>query len=143
MYHYPVLSMIKRVAHIGIAVSQLDGAQSIFQSLLGMAPSHVQRVEEQKVDVSSFHVDDTNLELTCGISEDSPISKFIEKRGEGIHHIAFEVDDIHAELARLKAAGVRLIDESPRVGADNYWVAFVHPKSANGVLVELCQPKNS
>jgi methylmalonyl-CoA/ethylmalonyl-CoA epimerase len=135
------IHMIKRIAHIGLAVGNLDDAQSIFTSLLGMKPSHVQRVEEQKVDVSSFHIDDTNIELTCGISEDSPISKFIEKRGEGIHHIAFEVDDIHAELARLKAAGVRLIDEQPRVGADNYLVAFVHPKSANGVLVEICQPQ--
>ncbi|MBN1448383.1 MAG: methylmalonyl-CoA epimerase [Bacteroidetes bacterium] len=131
--------MIKRIAHIGIAVRELDTAQQVFRTLLNIAPSHVERVEEQKVDVSSFHVDDTNLELTAGISEDSPISKFIEKRGEGIHHMAFEVDDIHAELARLKAAGVRLIDEEPRMGADHFLVAFIHPKAAGGVLVELCQ----
>lgn len=133
-------TMIKRIAHIGIAVKDLQNAKTVFESLLGMQPSHDQRVEEQKVDVSSFHVDDTNMELTCGISEDSPISKFIEKRGEGIHHVAFETDDIKAEIARLKAAGVRMIDEEPRMGADNYWVAFVHPKSAGGVLVEICQP---
>ena len=132
--------MIKRIAHIGIAVADLRNAKTVFEALLGMQPSHDQRVEEQKVDVSSFHVDDTNLELTAGTGEDSPIAKFIEKRGEGIHHIAFEVDDIHAEIARLKSAGVRMIDEEPRMGADNYWVAFVHPKSAGGVLVELCQP---
>ncbi len=131
--------MIKRIAHIGIAVRELESAQEVFQTLLNLRPSHVERVEEQKVDVSSFHVDDTNLELTAGISEESPISKFIEKRGEGIHHMAFEVDDIHAELARLKEAGVRLIDEEPRMGADNFLVAFIHPKSAGGVLVELCQ----
>jgi len=131
--------MIKRIAHIGIAVRELESAQEVFQTLLNLRPSHVERVEEQKVDVSSFHVDDTNLELTAGISEDSPISKFIEKRGEGIHHMAFEVDDIRAELARLKEAGVRLIDEEPRMGADNLLVAFIHPKSAGGVLVELCQ----
>ena len=131
--------MIKRIAHIGIAVKELESAQEVFQTLLNLRPSHVERVEEQKVDVSSFHVDDTNLELTAGISEDSPISKFIEKRGEGIHHMAFEVDDIHAELQRLKQAGVRLIDEDPRMGADNFLVAFIHPKSAGGVLVELCQ----
>ena len=131
--------MIKRIAHIGIAVKELENAQKIFQTLLNISPSHVERVDEQKVDVSSFHVDDTNLELTAGISDDSPISKFIEKRGEGIHHMAFEVDDIHAELSRLKNAGVRLIDEEPRIGADNFLVAFIHPKAAGGVLVELCQ----
>lgn len=132
--------MIKRIAHIGIAVKDVADAQQTFQALLNLQPSHVERVESQKVDVSSFHVADTNIELTQGISEDSPISKFIEKRGEGIHHMAFEVDDIHAELARLKAAGIRLIDEEPRMGADNFLVAFIHPKSAGGVLVELCQP---
>lgn len=132
--------MIKRIAHIGIAVKDLTDAQHTFQTLLNLQPSHVERVETQKVEVSSFHVGGTNLELTSGISEESPISKFIEKRGEGIHHMAFEVDDIHAELARLKAAGIRLIDEEPRMGADNFLVAFIHPKSAGGVLVELCQP---
>jgi methylmalonyl-CoA/ethylmalonyl-CoA epimerase len=131
--------MIKKIAHIGVAVRNLGDAQTVFQTLLGMEPSHVQRVESQKVDVSSFHVDDTNIELTCGTTPDSPISKFIEKRGEGVHHIAFETDDIHGELARLKAAGITLIDQEPRMGADNYWVAFIHPKSAGGVLVEISQ----
>ena len=131
--------MITRIAHIGLAVKDLAAAQQIYETLLGMAPSHVQRVEEQKVDVSSFHVDDTNIELTSGTSPESPISKFIEKRGEGIHHVAFEVDDIRAEVERLKTAGVQLIDQQPRMGADNFWVVFIHPKSANGVLVELCQ----
>ncbi|MCZ7555312.1 MAG: methylmalonyl-CoA epimerase [Bacteroidia bacterium] len=132
--------MIKRIAHIGIAVKEIADAQKTFETLLGMTPSHIERVEAQKVDVSSFHVDDTNIELTAGIAEDSPITKFIEKRGEGIHHMAFEVDDIHAELRRLKEAGVKLIDEEPRMGADNFLVAFIHPKSAGGVLVEICQP---
>ena len=131
--------MIKKIAHIGVAVRNHGEAQTVFQTLLGMEPSHVQRVESQKVDVSSFHVDDTNIELTCGTTPDSPISKFIEKKGEGIHHIAFETDDIHGELARLKAAGITLIDQEPRMGADNYWVAFIHPKSAGGVLVEISQ----
>jgi methylmalonyl-CoA/ethylmalonyl-CoA epimerase len=131
--------MIKKIAHIGVAVRNLGDAQTVFQTLLGMEPSHAQRVESQKVDVSSFHVDDTNIELTCGTTPDSPISKFIEKRGEGVHHIAFETDDIHGELARLKAAGITLIDQEPRMGADNYWVAFIHPKSAGGVLVEISQ----
>ncbi|MBR9979292.1 MAG: methylmalonyl-CoA epimerase [Bacteroidetes bacterium] len=132
--------MIKRIAHIGIAVNNLTDAQQTFQTILNLPASPVERVEAQKVEVSSLHVDDTNIELTTGISEDSPISKFISKRGEGIHHMAFEVDDIHAELKRLKEAGIRLIDEEPRLGADNYLVAFIHPKSAGGVLVELCQP---
>jgi len=131
--------MIQRIAHIGIAVKDLPHAQRTFEALLGMHASEVQRVDEQKVDVSSFHIDDTNLELTCGISDDSPISKFIVKRGEGIHHIAFEVDDLDGELSRLKQAGVQLIDETPRMGADNFRVAFIHPKAAGGVLVELCQ----
>lgn len=91
------------------------------------------------MDVSSFHIDDTNIELTSGTAEDSPIAKHIERRGEGMHHVAFEVDDIRAELARLKAAGVQLIDEEPRTGADGLLVAFIHPKSAGGVLVEICQ----
>ena len=131
--------MIKRIAHIGIATSNLDDARQMFETLLDLPSSRVERIEEQKVDVSSIHVDDTNIEITSGFSESSPITKFIEKRGPGIHHIAFEVDDIDAELQRLKLAGVRLIDETPRVGADNYLVAFIHPKSAGGVLVEICQ----
>jgi methylmalonyl-CoA/ethylmalonyl-CoA epimerase len=131
--------MITRIAHIGIAVKDLDGARTVFHTLLGMDPSPVERVESQKVDVSSFHVDDTNIELTSGTAADSPIARHIEKRGEGMHHIAFEVDDIRAELVRLKAAGVQLIDEEPRTGADGLLVAFIHPKSAGGVLVEICQ----
>jgi methylmalonyl-CoA/ethylmalonyl-CoA epimerase len=131
--------MIRRIAHIGIAVKDLPTARRTFEALLNLHAGDVQRVAEQKVDVSSFHVDDTNLELTAGIAEDSPISRFIEKRGEGIHHVAFEVDDLRAELERLRAAGVALIDQEPRRGADNYWVAFIHPKAAGGVLVELCQ----
>jgi methylmalonyl-CoA/ethylmalonyl-CoA epimerase len=131
--------MIQRIAHIGIAVKDLKTAQATFEILLGLHGSDIERVDDQNVEVSSFHVDDTNLELTRGTSDDSAITKFIAKRGEGIHHVAFEVDDLAAELQRLKQAGVQLIDDTPRMGADNYWVAFVHPKSAGGVLVELCQ----
>lgn len=131
--------MVKRIAHIGIAVNDLGMAREAYRTLLGLEPSPVERVETQSVDVSSIHVDDTSIELTSGISDDSPIAKFIRKRGEGMHHVAFEVDDIHAELARLRAAGIALIDESPRLGADGYYVAFIHPRAAGGVLVELCQ----
>ena len=131
--------MIKKIAHIGIAVQNLANAQAVFQNLLGFEASHVQRVEEQRVEVSSLHIGEINIELTCGTSDDSPISKFINKRGEGMHHVAFEVDDIHSELQRLKDSGVTLIDQEPRVGAENCLVAFIHPKSAGGVLVELTQ----
>ncbi|MDH7515518.1 MAG: methylmalonyl-CoA epimerase [Bacteroidota bacterium] len=131
--------MITRIAHIGIAVRDLAGANEIFETILGFPRPQPERVEEQKVDVASFHVGGTQIELTCGTSADSPITRFIEKRGEGIHHIAFETDDIEAELERLSRAGVTLIDTVPRRGADGMRIAFLHPKSANGVLVELCE----
>jgi methylmalonyl-CoA/ethylmalonyl-CoA epimerase len=133
--------MIKKIAHIGIAVRNLEEAQSLYRNLLDLVPSHTEHVEDQKVDVSSFHVGETNIELTSGTSDESPITKFIAKRGEGMHHIAFEVDDIHAELLRLKSLGVTLIDEEPRTGADDCLVAFIHPKSTGGVLVELSQKR--
>jgi len=133
--------MITRIAHIGIAVHELADARTTFETLLGLKSTDSEVVNEQKVKVSSFRIGDINLELTCATSLDSPIAKFIEKRGEGIHHIAFEVDDLESELMRLKKTGVVLIDEKPRIGADNYLVAFIHPKSANGVLVELCQKR--
>lgn len=131
--------MIKRIAHVGIAVSDLQSAKNIFEQLLGKKVDHTEIVEDQKVDVRSFHIGESNIELTGATSVDSPIAKFIHKKGEGIHHIAIEVDDLKAELARLKSLGIKLIDEEPRVGADNYRIAFVHPKSAGGVLIELCE----
>lgn len=131
--------MIKSISHIGIATNNLENAQKIFEQILGFGAGHTQRVEDQKVDVASFHINDTALELTSATSADSPIAKFIEKRGEGIHHIAFEIDDLRAELARLKSLGIKLIDEEPRMGANNYLIAFLHPKSTNGILIELCE----
>jgi len=133
--------MITRIAHIGIAVHELANARTTFETLLGLKSTDSEVVNEQKVEISSFHIGDTNLELTSATSTDSPIAKFIGKRGEGVHHIAFEVDDLEAELMRLKKSGIALIDEQPRRGADNYLVAFIHPKSADGVLVELCQKR--
>lgn len=135
--------MIKRIAHIGIAVEDIEQARRLYELLLRMTPSNIQHVEDQQVKVSSFHVEHTNIELTAAANDDSPIARFIRKRGEGIHHIAFEVDDIRAELSRLKSAGFQLIDEEPRLGADNYWVAFIHPRSTGGVLIELSQPVES
>jgi methylmalonyl-CoA/ethylmalonyl-CoA epimerase len=131
--------MFKKIAHIGIAVKNLDEAVKTYSSMLDETDIHRESVREQKVDVAFFHVGETHIELSEATSSDSPIAKFIEKRGEGVHHIAFEVDDIRAELLRLKKVGVQLVDEEPRVGAGGCLVAFIHPKSTNGVLMELTQ----
>ncbi len=130
-----------KVSHIGIAVRSLTEAVSKYGALFGNDHPHREEVQEQGVDVASYPVGDAVVELTAATRDDSPIAKFIEKRGEGIHHIAFEVEDIEAELARLKESGVRLIDERPKEGAHEMLIAFVHPSSFNGVLVELCQKK--
>lgn len=131
--------MITKISHIGIAAKNLQMAQHIFEQILGFGAGHAQRVDDQEVDIVSFQIDDTGIELTSATSDESPVAKFIQKRGEGIHHIAFEVDDLHAELARLKSLGIKLIDEEPRAGANNYSIAFLHPKSTNGILIELCE----
>jgi len=130
-----------RVSHIGIAVEDLNDAMSRYGALFANRTPHRETVEEQKVDVASYSLGDSVVELTAATAPDSPIAKFIARRGEGVHHIAFEVDDIDTELARLRDAGMRLIDESPRHGAHGMLIAFVHPASFNGVLVELCQSK--
>jgi methylmalonyl-CoA/ethylmalonyl-CoA epimerase len=132
-----------KISHIGIAVKSLQDAQAIYAQLFGDHDPHREMVAEQRVDIASFPVGDAVVELTAATDEGSPIAKFIEKRGEGIHHIAFEVEDIQAELDRLKAAGVRLINEKPTEGAHDMLIAFLHPSSFNGVLVELCQKKQS
>lgn len=128
-----------RIEHIGIAVKDLGAAEKIYADLLG-APSYKREaVESEGVVTSFFKVGPNKIELLESTRPDGPIAKAIEKRGEGIHHIAFEVSDIHAEMARLKNEGFVLLNETPKRGADNKLVCFVHPKSANGVLVELCQ----
>ena len=131
-----------KIDHLGIATKGIDEALKFWQNALGLEPSHTETVEEQKVRVAMLPIGETRIELLEPTSEDSPISKFLEKRGGGIHHIAVEVEDIEAALAKLKADGVRLIDEKPRTGAEGCLVAFVHPAAANGVLLELVQ-KNS
>lgn len=131
--------MFTRLLHIGIAVKDLDEAVRKFSVLLDSQRSHTETLEDQKVKLAFFHVGDVHIELTEATSSDSPIAKFIKNRGEGIHHLSFEVDDIHAELARLKSEGFQLIDETPRLGADGYWIAFIHPRTTNGVLVEISQ----
>src|SRR5579871_4754984 len=129
-----------KISHIGIAVRDLDAAEKLFSKLLGISHAHHEEVADQKVRIASFDVGDARIELTEPTEADSPISKFLEKRGEGIHHVAFEVDDVADELARVKADGFQLLDEKPRPGSHNTLIAFLHPKSTNGVLVEFCQP---
>ena len=130
--------MWKNVEHIGIAVKDLAASDSLFKTLFNQDKYKEEAVESEGVVTSFFQLGETKIELLQG-AKDSAIQKFIEKRGEGIHHIAFEVDDIYAEMERLKNEGFQLINTEPKKGADNKLVCFVHPKSSNGVLVELCQ----
>ncbi|WP_299754406.1 methylmalonyl-CoA epimerase [uncultured Pontibacter sp.] len=130
---------MKNVEHIGIAVRDFSEANALYFKLLGVEPYKTEYVESEGVNTSFFKVGGTKIELLEGTTPDSAISKFVEKRGEGIHHIAFEVEDIYAEMERLKSEGFILLNEQPKKGADNKLVCFVHPKSANGVLVELTQ----
>lgn len=131
-----------KIEHIGIAVQSLGIADELFSKLLGKDNYKQETVEREAVTTSFYKVGDSKIELVEASNENSPIAKFIDKRGEGIHHIAFGVEDIHAEIARLKAAGFQFISEEPKDGADNKVVVFLHPKSTNGVLVELCQEKD-
>ena len=126
-----------RLDHIGIAVKSLDAAK--IYEVLGLAVQHVETVATQRVKTAFLSVGDANLELLEPTAPDSPIAKFIEKRGEGIHHICLRVDDIEAHLERLKAAGYRLVDEAPVPGAHGCRVAFLHPSAGNGVLIELSE----
>ena len=131
--------MVRKIEHIGIAVKNLKDSNALYAQLLGKAAYKMETVASEGVSTSFFETGDSKIELLEATSPDSPIAKFIEKRGEGIHHIAFEVADIKKEMERLRTQGFRLLNEEPKRGADNKWVCFVHPKSANGVLVELCQ----
>lgn len=128
-----------KIDHIGIATRGVDEAAIFWANALGLTVAETEEVADQKVRVAMLAVGESRIELLEGTSPDSPISKFIEKRGPGIHHLAVNVDDIHATLARLKKNGVRLIDAEPRIGAGGCLVAFVHPSSTGGVLLELVQ----
>ncbi|PAC32379.1 methylmalonyl-CoA epimerase [Flectobacillus sp. BAB-3569] len=130
---------MQHVEHIGIAVKSLSESNSLFSKLLGVQPYKQEGVESEGVLTSFFQTGQTKIELLEATNPDSPIAKFIEKKGEGIHHIAFEVEDIEAEMTRLKSEGFILLNEVPKKGADNKLVCFLHPKSTNSVLVELCQ----
>lgn len=128
-----------KINHLGIATKGIEEALKFWQDALGLENIHTETVEDQKVRVAMLPIGESRVELLEPTSDDSPISKFLEKRGGGIHHIAIEVDDIESTLAQLKAKGMRLIDESPRIGAEGCLVAFIHPSSANGVLLEIVQ----
>lgn len=133
--------MVTKVDHIGIAVSNLEETLKVYTEILGLELSGVEVVEDQKVRVAFLPIGDTEIELLESTQPDGPIAKFIEKKGEGIQHIAFRVEDIHAALEDMRQKGVRLIDEQPRYGAGGARIAFLHPKSTHGVLVELCERK--
>jgi len=133
--------MLTNVEHIGIAVKDMAASNALFSKLLNVEPYKAEAVESEGVLTSFFQVNQTKIELLEASNPDSPIAKFIEKKGEGIHHIAFEVDDIYAEMKRLEAEGFILLNPEPKLGADNKLVCFLHPKSSNGVLVELCQER--
>jgi methylmalonyl-CoA/ethylmalonyl-CoA epimerase len=131
--------MFKKVEHIGIAVKNIQASNELFEKLFGKAHYKIESVESEGVSTSFFQVGETKIELLEATNENSPIAKFIEKRGEGIHHIAYEVDDILEEMKRLQAEGFELLNQEPKKGADNKLICFLHPKSTGGVLVEICQ----
>lgn len=133
--------MLKKVEHIGIAVKNLENSNNLFSKLFGKDHYKVEKVESEGVSTSFFMLGETKIELLEATNPDSAIAKFIEKKGEGIHHIAYEVDDILTEMERLKKEGFELIHQQPKEGADNKLICFLHPKSTNGVLVELCQER--
>lgn len=133
--------MPKKLEHIGIAVSDLDASEKLFEKLLGTSSYKREEVQSEGVITSFFKIGDVKIELLAATKDDSPIAKFIEKKGEGIHHLAFESENIEDELSEKQENGFNLINEVPKDGADNKNIAFLHPKSTNGVLVELCQDK--
>ncbi|MBC2838168.1 methylmalonyl-CoA epimerase [Robiginitalea sp. SC105] len=130
---------MRKIEHIGIAVRDLEAANDLYEKLLGEPPYKMEEVASEGVRTSFFRSGPNKIELLEATSADSPIARYLEKRGEGIHHIAFDVADIRAEMQRLKEAGFTILSEEPKRGADNKLVAFLHPKGTHGVLVELCQ----
>ncbi len=132
---------MNKIEHIGIAVADLDEAEIRFSELLNTLSYKREAVESEGVITSFFKVGETKIELLAATKEDSPIQKFIDKKGEGIHHIAFDVEDIHLSIKKLKTEGFRFINDQPKDGADNKRIAFIHPKSTGGILVEICEEK--
>ncbi|MBD3748833.1 MAG: methylmalonyl-CoA epimerase [Sphingobacteriales bacterium] len=130
---------MKKIEHLGIAVKDLNQASIIYEQLLGITSYKTEEVESEQVITAFFKVGESKIELLAALSDDSAIAKFIEKKGEGIHHIAFDVEDIYSEMKKLKEEGFILLNEEPKKGADHKLICFVHPKSTHGVLIELCQ----
>ena len=135
--------MLERIDHIVIAVRSLDEAIPFYENTLGLKCERRERVESQKVTTAFFHVGETHLELLEPTDPESPIAKFMEKNGEGVHHIAFATDDVQAQLDQARKSGCRLIHEKPFEGAGGKMVAFLHPKSSRGVLMEFCMPRQA
>lgn len=131
--------MLKKLEHVGIAVDDLDGALKVYQEALGLEVDEVLEVSERGMKIAFFTLGDVQLELLASTREGSDIGNFLEKRGPGLHHLAFLVDDVGKALQQLREKGVRLVDETPRLGGRGNKIAFVHPKSTGGVLVELCE----
>lgn len=134
--------MLTKINHIGIAVKSLEDSLPFYRDNLGMAFLGSEEVAEQKVKVAMLQVGESKIELLEPTSDDSPVARFIEKNGPGIHHLAYEVENIEEAIAKLLSDGVRMIDEKPRSGAHGTRIAFIHPKSSNGVLTEICQPEH-
>ncbi len=133
--------MIRKIEHLGIAVKNMEESIAMYETLLGTTCYKKEIVESEFVRTAFFQVGDSKIELLEATDPSSPIAKFLDKKGSGFHHVAFDVEDIETELKRLKKAGFQLIHESPKDGADNKRIAFLHPKSTDGLLVELCQEK--
>lgn len=133
--------MLNKIEHLGIAVKSIEKSAEMYEKLLGKPSYKTEKVESEGVATMFFQIGESKIELLEATNPNSPIAKFIEKKGEGVHHIAYDVSDIEKELERLKAEGFKLIHETPKDGADNKKIAFLHPKSTGGVLVELCQEK--
>ncbi len=134
--------MVKKIEHLGIAVANIEVSLRVFETLLGTQCYKIEEVESEGVKTAFLQVGESKIELLEATNLDSPIAKYLEKRGQGIHHIAFEVDNIQTEIERLLNEGFVLIHESPKNGADNKLIAFLHPKSTESILIELCQEKN-
>ena len=130
---------MKKIEHIGVAVKDIDAANKVFKKIFGKAPYKIETVKSEEVETSFFQIGDSKLELVAATNENSPISKYLSNNKQGLHHIAFDVEDIFIEIARLKEEGFRLLNDTPKKGADNKLICFLHPKDTNGVLIELCQ----
>ena len=135
--------MLKKISHLGIAVTSIEEALPFYQDVLGMKFEGTEEVAEQKVKVAFFALGESRIELLEPTAPDSPVAKFLDKNGPGLHHVAYEVDNLEHRLAELRTNGVRLVDETPRCGAHATRIAFLHPKSSGGVLTELCEPAHN